>query len=493
MAKAPWESSIVVGSFVDQSVTLDPISGTAGVGNLSRGWEAAETSRLNAGHWSNVSSSDDINADLQMDLKTIQQRARHEAINNGIVEGALETHATDVVGDDVPGLQMLTDDNSFNEEVEQLWEEWIESCEHQQGLALADLMHGWVGQWWFHGEFLVQELIGRRAKDYRLHDLGAELIDINHLAENIVLGVELDKRKQVVAYWIADPTRPDKRERLSADYAVHAFRRRFSGQLRGIPVLGSSLQPTADLRDYDDQVMDAARAAADQALWMISDHPDAEFAKVNPGTVVETRRRQWRHAMPGWKPFQMQANQPMVNYVDFRKERQREVGRPAQMPLLVLRQDASGHNYSSARFDANGYWRAVSRFQRFLERRTINKFLRRLIRLAVLDGSIRPGPDRQVFSWTWPKPPAIDAVKERLAERIGMENGTLSYSSACAANGQRADRMIKQRQRDNADLVKAGLPPVQGAMPLSADEYAKFMQILNDEGFGDPNNANSNS
>ncbi len=488
MSKAPWESEIVVGSFVSSpsAKSIEPFS-IDDLAEVGRSWESADTSRLNAAHWSNVSGNDDINQDLQMDLQTIQRRARHESINNGMVEGALETHATDVVGCDVPGLQMLTDDNAFNDEVEQLFEEWSETCEHQHGLSLADLLHGWVGQWWFHGEFLVQELIGKRARDYRLHDIGAELIDLTMQAENIVLGVELDSQKRVVAYHICDPQNPGKRERLAGNYAIHAFRRRFSGQMRGIPLLGSSLQTTADLRDYDDQVMDAARAAADQSLWMISDHPDAEFAAVKPGTTIETRRRQWRHAMPGWKPAQVEAKQPMVQYVDFRKERQREIGRPAQMPLLVVRQDASNHNYSSARFDANNYWRAIERFQKYLERRTMNKVLRRLIRLASWEGSIRPVPNRLLFSWTWPKPPSIDAVKDQVAERMGLENGTISYSDALAAKGKRFDRVVKQRQKDNEALMAAGLPPVQGALPMTLADYAA---ILNDE-MGDTN-ANQN-
>lgn len=462
----------------------------AGVADIGRGWDSAETNRLNSAHWQNVSFADDINDDLQSDLQTIQRRARHESINNGMVEGAIQTHATDVVGWDSPGLQMLTDDNAFNDAVEQLWIEWSESCEHQHGLSMADLLHGFVDQWWINGEFLIQELIGRRAIDYRLHDLGAELLDVNTFGENLVMGVELDASKRVVAYHITDPDQPGKRTRLRGDYAIHAFRRRFSGQMRGIPILGSNLQTTADLRDYDDQVLDAARSAADQALWMIADHPDAQFVNVPAGTTTEVKRRVWRHAAPGWRPAQMEAKQPMVQYVDYRKERQREIGRPAQMPLLVLRQDASNHNYSSARFDAQGYWRAVMRFQAFLARRTLNKVLRRLTRLAAWEGSIPPIPARMAFQWTWPKPPAIDAAKESLAERLALENGTISYAEAVTARGSRPDQVIAQRKRDNEQLLAAGLPPIRGPLPM---DPATIAAIINDELGKEPTDNNDNT
>lgn len=455
-----------------------------GVADVGRGWEAAITDRLNAAHWQHVSSNDNINVDLQTDLQTIQRRARHESINNGLVEGALETHATDVVGAETPRLQLLTDDDAFNSEGEDLWLEWAESCEHQHGLAMVDLLHGFVQQWWTNGEFLLQELVGRRAVDYRLHDLGAEMIDLHRQGDRIVMGVEMDASARVVAYHLTEPGNPGQTTRLGADYAIHAFRRRFSGQLRGIPLLGSNLQTVGDLRDYDDQVLDAARSAADQALWLVTQHPDADlFLPKDPNKTFAQKRRQWRYAPPGWSPMQMESRQPMVQYTDFRTERQREIGRPAQMPLLIVRQDASRHNYSSARFDASGYWRAVARFQSFIGRRTLNKVLRRLLRLASWEGSISPIPDRLRFQWTWPKPPPIDPTKEALAERIRMENGTLSYSQACAANGDRPDEMIQQRQRDNADLIAAELPPIVGRMPL---DPAIVAAILNDE-LGDNN------
>ena len=47
------------------------------------------------------------------------------------------------------------------------------------------------------------------------------------------------------------------------DLIIHEFTVDEEGQLRGFPWVTPSLEPVAELRDYDHQVQDAARAMAD--------------------------------------------------------------------------------------------------------------------------------------------------------------------------------------------------------------------------------------
>jgi len=57
--------------------------------HVARRWEAAETNRLNEAHWQPV--SDEINDALTADIKLLQQRCRHEANNNSVIDGGIET------------------------------------------------------------------------------------------------------------------------------------------------------------------------------------------------------------------------------------------------------------------------------------------------------------------------------------------------------------------------------------------------------------------
>jgi lambda family phage portal protein len=466
-----WQSEFYVGSGFSIET---PIRSTIGktVSGVSRAWEAAETDRLNEDHWRNP-ISDNIDDELSADLTTIQQRCRYEAINNPLIEGAIETHATDIAGEHGPGLQMLTGRRSYDNAIEQIWGDWIESCEYKDRLHLVDLLHGWVGQLWFNGEFLVQDFFDDDG--YHLIDIGCERLDFTTgYRNNTTLGIEQDQFGRPLAYWIKDVTarnRTAKARRVPASMCIHGFRRRFAGQTRGIPIMASSLPSNADLRDFDTATMDAARLAAENSTWFVATGPDVDFKPLKDGAVLDIPRRGAKVVPQGYQVSNPTPNHPGPQYVDFRQERERDVGRAGQMPLMITRADSSKHNLSSARYDGVRYGRACGRTQSWIARRALSKMLQRLVSVARLRGELRRDPPKSGtrLRWHWTRPPSNDPFKEAMAERIGMENGTISFAEACGARGNRPDIVIEQRRRDNEDLLAANLPPIIGAIPTDFD------------------------
>lgn len=463
-----------------------------------RRWEAAETDRLNEAHWEPVSF--DLNQALQSDLPTLRQRSRHEAINNSVIDGAIDTQCTNVVGANGPTLQITTDNNGFNELVEALFKHWAAECEYQDGLSIVDLIEGWIGQWAFDGELLVQEIVGKRTADYKLHDIGGDSIDHSKWGDRIVSGIEVDENERVVAYHVHDPVDQSGKKRLPKEFALHCYRRRFAMQRRGIPALASSLPDIADTRDYDDQVMDAARQAADYAIYMYTDHPDAPFKEPSKD-VQAIRRRVRQYCSPGWKPAQLQSHQPAATYESFRKQKHTDIGAAWEMPWMILRRDASNHNMSSARFDGARYTKAIERFQARIERRVLNLVVRRLVRIAQYEGLLPPTPLSKIakklqyqfpncvlpISWTWPKPPPVDQLKDAMAQRIRIENGTLSVSQAITEDGGIPEDVMAARKRYNEDAIASGLPPVLGALPtLPTPELLAVIDPPNGDPANDP-------
>jgi hypothetical protein len=79
--------------------------------------------------------------------------------------------------------------------------------------------------------------------------------------------------------------------------------------------------------------------------------------------------------------------------------------------------------------------------------------------------------------WAWPKPPSNDPFKEAMAQRIKLENGSVSLSDVIASEGGRPDQVMNQRKIDNEQLEANGLPKIVGSIPTSVEDY---LLLLND-------------
>ena len=108
--------------------------------DVSRRWEAARTTRHNQAHWAGVSPADTpVDVDIHEDLPRLRERCRHEYHNNAHVEGCVSTHAVDVIGSDGPRLEVISDNDRFNERAESFWREWSELCDYTGAMGLPEL------------------------------------------------------------------------------------------------------------------------------------------------------------------------------------------------------------------------------------------------------------------------------------------------------------------------------------------------------------------
>jgi lambda family phage portal protein len=445
-----------------------------------RRYEAAQTDRLNKGHWQGAIAGQPINADLEHSLERLRARASYELANNPLLEGVINTFCTDVVGDNGPGLQINSDQPEYNQALERVVRDALENIDAGGRMSLADYLALWVGGLWKDGEFLGQIVtdpdepgpIKTKIKELPTRRLSTPANQI--ATANVTLGVKRNQLGRALSYFIADfqllgvwEMYTGKFSELPARDVIHEFITIEAGQVRGQPWLTTSLQPMADLRDYDAQVLDAARQAADWAVGLYTDHPDAPYIEVNETAEIE--RRQFQTVPPGWKPMALQPPQPATNYVDYRSERQRDVGRPANMPLMMVRLDSSKHNYSSARFDAQIYRRGITKLRGWLRRRVLQRLVEIIRTEAELfaianpswkySAALRKKPTEVNYTWTWQGFPHVDDEKEANGQRIRMEDGTLSFSAACLENGDRPDEVLKQLEADTEKLLDVGILP----------------------------------
>ncbi|MDM4015841.1 phage portal protein [Roseiconus lacunae] len=453
-------------------VTLPDVSGL-----IARRWESGLTDRLNEAHWEPAApAGEPIDISLAEQLPEMRRRVTHEYKNNSYVEGTIGTHAVDIVGEDGPTLEVISDSDRYSDRAEKFWREWAELCDYTGEEGLPEIMQGWIRSIWREGGFTTQQVTRHPNVDgadfpsqFRIHS-----VDINRLetpwAEsgnpNIAFGIRRDQDGVPLTYFFARPQHhgpyriaTGQFDPLPADLVHHGYIKHWPEQPIGYPLLASALNAIAGIRDYDQHVLDAADQAASHNEWFVNLNPDG--AKFMPpddkGFSVPDRRRVTRAAPPGWDVRFGDANHPTAEYVGHRKERMAEIGRAAAMPLMLIRLDSSGHNYSSARFDREGYVRHVRSWASWLGRRHLTRMAKVLFRELHLAGELPRMPLGTTLRWNFPPPPEVDPIKSRGEEKLGLQNKTLPFAEACRRNHRNEDDVIASWARTFKKLKAAGL------------------------------------
>jgi capsid protein len=438
-----------------------------------RRWESSKTTRLNQGHWAGVTGQP-VNADLAGRLNDLRMRSEFEVANNPLVEGMIATYQLSVVGSEGPRLSVLTSDEAYALKRAQIWNTWAQTAGSNQQLSLVELLDQWIRDLFACGEFFCQMVsvpdapgpVKMRLLPIHTHRLAT---DPRYLGDpEVALGVRRDlANRRPKSYYVSQPYIMGPWEVYTGKFleipyadALHGFRMLEEDQVRGVPWLASCLDAIGELRDFKTETLDAARAAADFCVFLsAANNPDIPGMTVNETTDIQ--RRTVRSVPPGWTPNMVAPAHPGPQYDTFYESLAREIGGPVCMPLMMLLLDSSSHNYSSARFDGQMFWRGVAKTQGWLGRLLLR--VESIVALeAELAGELPPPPDDLSVSLNWTRAPHVDPVKEANAERAELENGGLTYQAYCASRNQTTEQNIASRKRSNEMLVAAGLTPILG-------------------------------
>jgi lambda family phage portal protein len=468
--KAPQEGSFFRPADGDRRDALreDPLP--PGPWNARR-WDSGQpANRTDRAHW-RYAQEVNINADLNTELPVLRARAVYEASSNPDVEGVIKTHQDDLIGRHGPTLQLLSSSERYNRKGMASWKDWWKQPCANRRLSGVALLRLWIRDCWTSGELTTQKITRRdrpgpcqmRLLPFHPRRMYTPPYELGNPA--VALGVRHDPDWDPLTYYVMEPwifgpweVYTGKFFEIPAKDFVHWFVMLEADQVRGVPWLASALEAIGQMREYDDDVLDAARQAAMSGVYWYTTHPDAELWKRPSHGTME--RGTQRTGPPGWTPSMMTPTQPSTKYVEYRMERQRQIGRPVNMPLMTIRQDSSKHNYSSARFDAECYWRGNECFQWALGSDVLTPIAEEVLRECELAGVLPRRPDDLEFRWKWPPRPRVDRYKEAMGERAEMENGTLTYEDALSAQGLDEDQVIASRKKTAKKLADAGLPPV---------------------------------
>lgn len=458
-----------------------------------RRWDAAQTHRLNSAQFENVTGRS-INEDLVFTLPTLMARCMAEATTNPIIEGIIDTHAIDIVGPNGPqwlvsprDVQLLEGNKALKDEfgryasaAEEVLQDWF-SAPHLNGeLTGPEMLEQDIWHQWTCGNSIIQVVndsdISKREISLRWQEIHPERVfkdSVSSLpipnSHTLVLGMEVNAYNKKKYYHVREMDqygRGDlhyKHKRIKAASIIHRYVAREAGQLAGVPWLAPSLPVIADLRQFDKFTMETAKLGASLGI-IFEDKFDPKLpGQTRPvGLRSTTPMRKSGMAEMTLAPANTEAKQidpkhPGAQYIPYRSERMRDIGRSVQMPLLIVRLGAEDHSFSSARFDAQIYQRGIRR----LQSRLLHKYrpsMMDVLREAELIGLIPRRPIAIEITGSFTRLPHVDPKKESDATSIDLGNMSTTLIDVWQEAGKRPQDQVEKLRRQVALLndVKDG-------------------------------------
>ena len=229
-------------------------------------FDAAQTTKDNNRHWA---AADHLSADQEASpevRRTLRNRSRYEVANNSYAKGLVQMLANDTIGTG-PRLQMLSNDEDFNDQIETEFMRWADTVHLPSKLRTMRMARCQDGESFAvlatnpkvkHGVKLDMMLVEADRISGELKwledDTSVDGITFDHW------GNPTDYR--VLKYHPGDIryVPGDEAIHVPAEYMIHIFRQDRPGLHRGVPELTAALPLFAQLRRYNLAVLMSSAA-----------------------------------------------------------------------------------------------------------------------------------------------------------------------------------------------------------------------------------------
>lgn len=402
--------------------------------------------------------------------RTLRIRSRYEVSNNPYLFGICNTNADDLIGTG-PTLQLKTNSDSYNREVEAAWREWSDEVLLTEKLRTQKLAKTVDGE-----GFLILKTVNDLEQPVKLYPCDIEADQVTSVAPKNLMELWIDGitlhavTQRPVSYQVLKNhpgdfffpgLNPLALETVAARNVLHWFPKFRPGQVRGVPVFTPSLDMFVELRDFRKATLQTVRTHSKLTAVVESDMPAEDPNEPGadgwkPGESFPIDNGQLVTLPGGAKMNAFKSDSPNSTYEMFTRQCLGEACRPLNFPLLKALGTSEKSNFSSAKLDYTDYRAGLDVERSQSEAVNLNPLFKEWYTEAILTGAIRAWDGMKVppHEWHWPGYTSLDPLNDANADSLRLSSGQDTLAAFWARKGFDWKDILKQLAAEKDEMEK---------------------------------------
>jgi capsid protein len=399
-----------------------------------------------------------------------------------------------------PKCDAQTDDDKWNDQVEQLWQDWARNHDID-GSGIVDIrarqsLPAWlrsvIRAMLIDGDRGAAKLAGGSLQTYE----GERIVSPSGLnisarggglaagaggSAGIVSGVEMAASGRAIAYHVAPYNTAgmvvkSQTSRIAAEQFIFMANPHMEGSnmARGEPGLTAARKWFDKLSLLDEAVIEAFRVAACFSAIITSANPGLEQQAWAGETVsrgagdvvsqdheIEIEPGMVKFAQTGSTVTSLNPSHPSTQYKGFVDHHMQMIGADIGVPLLLATMDASASNFSAFRAAMTLAFRGFGEWHEWISSTILLPLYRWRVAMWIRQGVLPYRPDFAKCEFTYVPPPVLDPKVEVEAMALSVEKLFKSRKQAIAElYGGDLNDLYKQRKIEVDREDELGLKPV---------------------------------
>lgn len=420
----------------------------------------------------NATSNQALAGNLSTLVAQCRQFERTTPLGRAVVDGAV----ADIVG---TGIDVLPNTGSISTDAKLLekWHEWAEYCLADgtslwqwQGIVVRDLYTA--------GSSLARLVIDpARAKIGRI-PLAILPLEVEWLSEyqcgpikqgnRFIRGIEVDMLGRPQFYHLRHPELPiaSPGEIVLAKDIIHIFERRRAQQVHGEPILAPAVERVLQDSRLVENELKAAIATSAPAIAITSANAGLDGDEVDDDgeSVTDIPAGATVRLRPGETIASIENNRPSAGIKDFRETVTADVAACTRTSSFWLNRDPSRANFSSMRMDQLLSKRSLAPLKEVVGKGAAGCVYEAAFEwlLLAIGQRMPAAPADQVAMQRYDlrpdQPEYVDPTKDTQAAAFAIAQNLSTFDIELSSRGKDWRTVFRQRQIENAELEKLGLP-----------------------------------